>query len=185
MGFFKKKASLVEEIEELVQLEKNLEVQQKDVGPVQRAFLSFLFLLSVFLSLVLHRYPLYAVGLWMPFVVLLFALPISRKMDKRKLTKVKTQKDEKVKQLMESVKNTSSFISQLKEKDEETHEIADFTSLSPICTLWDKVTHKYMYNDKALICPYCKSHNGLSDNLLINYICPNCKKEIRSSKKED
>ena len=55
----------------------------------------------------------------------------------------------------------------------------NYDSYPFFCHIWDKLFHQYIYNPNALICPYCKSNNGLYDmSKRIDYKCPNCKRRV-------
>lgn len=62
----------------------------------------------------------------------------------------------------------------------DAHEMITI-EISPLCNIWDKWTGGYMYNPASLVCPKCKSHNGLLDPKIYKnepYECPNCKKMV-------
>lgn len=183
MRFFRKKPSLVDEIDSLVCLEKRLEVRQQCVGPVHRSLLLFALALALSGSLILRPY--LAAALWALTALLLLALPASRRAGARRLSAVRAAKDAKARELLTAVEDTSSFISQMRARDAAAHEIADFSSISPACELWDRVTHKYTHNRRALVCPFCRAHNGLADDVGARYVCPNCRRTVGARQKGD
>ena len=190
MGIFSsKKVDLPQEIDSLSQTEKVLTVREKYIQQTHFYWLLFLFSLSSCLSIYFPMKNIYVTVSWIAFSVFFLYLPISRKMIRRKILRTQQKKEEKTKQLLDSMKNTQAFISTMKTKEEETAEIADFSNISPLCILWDRLTHSYQFNKNALICPYCKAHNGLHDpNQPVEYICPNCKRtvsKVSESKKHD
>jgi hypothetical protein len=85
-------------------------------------------------------------------------------------------------QLSESVKGQVQFISNFQKETTTAKHQLEQPTYSPLCTLWDKFTHSYHYNPRALICPTCGAHNGLHDpEHPPVYFCPHCGVRIGES----
>lgn len=112
--------------------------------------------------------------LWRPYKMKSFGV-------KRK--KLRKQKEELANRLKELVKDRANFIRELKQKSQESKET--IIEVSTMCALWDWITGGYFYNKRALICPNCKSHNGLyNPENPIHYLCPNCHRRVDPPKQK-
>lgn len=185
MGLFsKKELSLSEEIDYLKQQEKILGVKKQYTPQV----LNKLILFFIFFALALFSWfefkPHVSVGILSLIAVLLFFYkPYSKKKIALQIKETRLLKDEKAKELKQSLKSMDDLYKKLKVDEIESKKTSmDYESYPAMCRMWDKLTGSYIYNPRALICPNCKSNNGLYDTSKpILYYCPNCKNRITSN----
>ncbi|OHT02415.1 hypothetical protein TRFO_30477 [Tritrichomonas foetus] len=178
MGLFhsKTKLPLTEEIELLAQEEKIL-ISRKRSSPTIFNKLIIFFLSLTVACLIAFGFVLVPTFISIFFLLLVALLkPFNVTRIEKEIIKTRNLKRTKAAELDEMAKKSSELYTELKKKEKESQNKAmDYSSYSPLCAIWDRLTHGYIYNPNALICPYCKANNGLYDmKKPIRYKCPNC-----------
>lgn len=187
MGIFsKKQLSVTEQIDLLGQEEKILEARRKNSPNIMTKliilFLSLTIALLIFFNFKLNIY----IGISLGITILTYIYkPYHLKRINKKIEANRKEQKEKGDELKKSVSHAGELYKNLKNDELKSKKVEmNYDSYPFFCHIWDKVFHNYIYNPNALICPICKSNNGLFDmNRTINYICPNCKRHVFSNYK--
>jgi hypothetical protein len=140
-------------------------------------FSVFLFILELIRSNAARDWPRF---LFAAFVLL---LPVIRIIVpwryRRKISQIKADRQKMSAQLADSLQDQVKFMEQFHKETRSVKQRLERPTYSPLCTLWDQITHSYRSNPKALICPVCGAHNGLHDpDNPPTYNCPNCQTVI-------
>ena len=186
MGIFHSSPPLTptEEIEKLAQEQKVLRSRRQNSPKVINKFLLFLISLTGALFVYFNFFPNMIVLTFAALSVIVFLVkPFWLKSIERQILAKKNLQKKKADELKKSVDNAGEFYNGLKQKERDIKKSAmDYSSYSPLCAIWDKLTGSYIYNPNALICPRCKANNGLFDMTKpISYICPNCNCRVYSN----
>ncbi|KAK8842611.1 hypothetical protein M9Y10_025469 [Tritrichomonas musculus] len=186
-GLFQKRSlTPTEEIDLLGQKEKILQARKKNSPNIMNKLIIFCASLTlgllIFFNLNINIY----IGISMVNTLLVWLYkPYHLKRIDKQITAVRKEKTEKAQKLKEQASHAGVLYTHLRNDEIKSKtQVMNYDSYPFLCHVWDKIFHNYLYNPNALICPYCKSNNGLFDpSTRINYICPNCKRHAFSNYK--
>ena len=178
MGNEKDLLEISKKIEDLTRQENMLKVRKEHAPRIYKGLIWCLASLSIVVTIWFFDHLNWFVAIpWAVLALVVMWKPYKMKSYDVRRKKLREQKRELAAQLKELVKDRANFIRDLKQKSRESKEV--IIEVSTMCSLWDWITGGYLYNKNALICPNCKSHNGLyNPENPIHYLCPNCHRRV-------
>lgn len=190
MGIFHSKhVDLTQVISDLKEQEAVLKVREKEQPHVYNFLISFIMSLAIAITIFFKlQVNVYDVTCWVLVLLMIIIKKVRVSSTQKQLKRIKDKQEENARKLRESVVDNEKFIKGINEENQKSQkDIQEFGSISPLCTLWDRISGSYKYNPDALICPNCKINNGMYD---INkssaerfyYICPNCNCRVNREK---